>query len=238
MFCKECGKEIANDSKFCSHCGANQISGNSSTVIAEKTENEEPVISEKQINKLKSTFGINISKKTIGYYLIWIVAHFIILLVNGDFEYDEDFWPITDLDIYYYDFSEFLIYTIVPLLFLFAINLFKNDEKEKIKQSKYDLSFKRDFGYLTWGIIILGIYIAYWAINEDFFYYELGIANKSGTWAIASMIIRIIITVKVVGYAGKLNRNKTGWGFLGFFIPLLSLIIVSFQYKLKDMNIN
>lgn len=235
MYCKECGQQILNDSKFCKHCGTNQFNESSSHKKKVKTVIKDSAVSEVQINKLKKTFGSNISKKTIGYYLIWVLAHFVILLVNGDFKYDEDFWPITDFDIYFYDFSEFIIYTIVPLLLIYAISFFKNDEKvEKVKPDKYDFSYKRDFGFLAWGLIIMGLYMLYWTISVDFFYYNLNIADKRGPFMLMAMIIRIIATTKVIMYVGRLNRNKTGWGIFTFFIPLLSLILVSFQHKLKD----
>jgi ribosomal protein L37E len=234
MYCKECGQQIADDSKFCSFCGTNQSSKLSSLKQNNTTENKSSAISTDQFDVVKQTFRLNISKKIIGYYLIWIVAHFVILLVNGDFEYDEDFWPITDTDIYYYDFSEFLIYTFVPLLFLFSFNLFKKEEKEMIMRDKLDMSFERDFGFLKWGLIAFGFYIVYWSLSEDFFYYNLDINDKGMPFAIISMLIRLIATSKVVIYAGVLNRNKTGWGFFTFFIPLLSLILISLQYKKKD----
>jgi len=47
MYCIECGKELQNDSKFCTVCGSNQIENND--VIANKTENKSNNISLKAI---------------------------------------------------------------------------------------------------------------------------------------------------------------------------------------------
>lgn len=70
MYCKECGKEIANDSKFCNHCGAKQSTSVKDTrdkkIVLEVPE----VIIKNKIAKSTKIF--------IGFYIIYL---FVILLV-------------------------------------------------------------------------------------------------------------------------------------------------------------
>jgi len=43
------------------------------------------------------------------------------------------------------------------------------------------------------------------------------------------LVVRIIITVYCVNRAGELNRSKTGWGFFGFFFPIIAIIWIQFM---------
>jgi hypothetical protein len=43
------------------------------------------------------------------------------------------------------------------------------------------------------------------------------------------LIIRIGITVACVNKAEQLNRSKMGWGFFGFFLPILAIIWIQFM---------
>lgn len=86
MFCKYCGKEITDDSVFCSHCGKSQNSSN-------KTLANKPVWI---------------------VYIIWAMSNFYLLMgekYNGTECY---FFPYTpyglEWDKYYYNFYEFIFY--------------------------------------------------------------------------------------------------------------------------------
>jgi len=43
------------------------------------------------------------------------------------------------------------------------------------------------------------------------------------------LAVRIGITVYCVNKAGELNRNKTGWGIFGFFLPIVAIIWIQFM---------
>jgi len=45
---------------------------------------------------------------------------------------------------------------------------------------------------------------------------------------IIMLAVRIGTTVYCVNRAKELNRNKTGWGFFGFFLPIIALIAIQF----------
>jgi hypothetical protein len=148
MFCTECGAQIPDNSKFCSHCGHKQTESEPS--IKEKIAD---VIIEKEITRQvveahKSSFDYQFLRKTFGYYLAWILFHLLLLLVfsGGVFESlnsnggINDFWPF---DSYTgsrfarrYDISEFLVYTIFPLVILVIISLTRNQNKENIDQEE------------------------------------------------------------------------------------------------------
>jgi uncharacterized membrane protein YecN with MAPEG domain len=66
-----------------------------------------------------------------------------------------------------------------------------------------------------------------------------------GAYAFLQIILfvgRILITVYCVNTAKKLNRSGTGWGFFGFFLPIVALIWIQFMKPImvwdKDVDIN
>ena len=73
---------------------------------------------------LRNCFG-----SLIGLYLLWIATHLVLLTVlEKTFQYKREFWPFvsiayysSDKPIYSYDYTEFLIYTIVPVIIYIAI---------------------------------------------------------------------------------------------------------------------
>lgn len=74
---------------------------------------------------------MNLSKKTWGYYLLWVFLHFILLIIPKD-HYDSDyteFWPFTGKTLgQSYDLSEFLVYSLLPLVIIYSIKLIKNEK--------------------------------------------------------------------------------------------------------------
>lgn len=71
---------------------------------------------------------MKMTNREIGNYLIWVAVNIIVLLILGRLKFgSRDFYPFGGFDnIDDYDLSEFLVYTIVPLLFILAIKLRKN----------------------------------------------------------------------------------------------------------------
>ena len=137
MYCKRCGKEIADDSKFCQHCGGKQedsfASPTNNEVRSEEPKKQEKVI---EIPIIKTNLSAN-QKKWIGLYVAWALLNFIFIFIKGT--YDDSnryFFPFqasgrNTWDLEYYDFSEFLVYAILLPLIVFFIYKYK----EKI--SKY-----------------------------------------------------------------------------------------------------
>lgn len=88
-----------------------------------------------------------IPNKWKGIYIIWLTIHSIIILLITDSRADRQIWvdltnyflpsikddpPFVNWDsfnIEYYDITEFLIYTIVPILIALVIYFFKQDRK-------------------------------------------------------------------------------------------------------------
>lgn len=70
------------------------------------------------------------NNKEISSYLIWVAANLLILLGFGRLKLqDSDFYPFSRGFEYIedYDISEFLVYTIIPLLVILAIKLSKKN---------------------------------------------------------------------------------------------------------------
>jgi hypothetical protein len=64
-------------------------------------------------------------KKYLGYYIIWAFLHLVFLAIGWNGEYHDKFWPSGDS--YYsikrvYDFSEFLVYVLGPVVLLFGLS--------------------------------------------------------------------------------------------------------------------
>ncbi len=125
MYCKHCGKIIDDNSIFCSFCGNPQ-----KTNIEYRAEGQ--IITSKTKAKLENIFGLKLSKQVIGFYLVWLLLHFIFLIINWESGDSGDFWPFGKYsDFEDYDFTEFLIYTIVPLIGLIIWNIFKPTANKK-----------------------------------------------------------------------------------------------------------
>lgn len=143
MYCIECGVQIPDNSKFCSHCGHKQTEGKPSIkeqivdVIIEKE------ITRQVIESHKSSMDFQFLRKTMGYYLAWILVHLSLLLIfsSGAFKSTnsnngiKDFWPFDSCGTYCgfakrYDISEFLVYILFPLIILIIISLTRNQNKE------------------------------------------------------------------------------------------------------------
>ena len=72
----------------------------------------------------------------IGLYLLWIGLHFtLLMLLENTFQYKSGFWPFvcvayysSDKPIYSYDYTEFIFYTILPVIIYIAIYYFKKNK--------------------------------------------------------------------------------------------------------------
>lgn len=142
MYCIECGANIPENSKFCSLCGKKQTEAVSSInqQIAERIiENE---IVKQIIERKKQSINYQFIKKTIGWYLAWIVIHLCILLIfsrsiMAEYYVSDRFWPFSkQVEIGDYDYREFLVYSLLPFAFIIIISLVSNESKENIDVKK------------------------------------------------------------------------------------------------------
>lgn len=112
MYCKHCGKQIADDSKFCQHCGGSQ---EDSTTLNQTQSTPEEKSDEKVVEI--PTIKANFSDSTKWWIIccgIWFVLN-MYWLFAGDksssaSEYFQPFSERMDSDRSYYDFSEFIVY--------------------------------------------------------------------------------------------------------------------------------
>lgn len=153
MYCIECGEQIPENSKFCSHCGKSQTEAEPSIKekVAEKIIEHEIV--RQVVNEHKNSLDYQFLKKSMGYYLAWILFHLTLLLVFSravflEHNYGlESFWPfggfwggyMGDDFALYYDITEFMVYTFFPLIILVIISLTREQNK---KDKKFGLSFE------------------------------------------------------------------------------------------------
>ena len=138
MYCIECGTEILDNSKFCSNCGHKQVEQ-----LPFNKKNEREIIEKsKQEDVQEVSINYNFLQKTIGWYCAWVLINLGILLIYSEGIFDnynmgaKYFWPFGrgvstnwgNLEISNYDITEFLVYTIFPIVILFIISLVKSDK--------------------------------------------------------------------------------------------------------------
>jgi hypothetical protein len=152
MYCKHCGKEIADDSKFCQHCGE-KLDTTSSTpkVVSEQKSNESVVATKNYESSAIKFFAKN--KVYIVLNIIWVIIN-ILLLLQGEeniyeyshgghrFKANEVFYPFTStgyqtsysFNAKYYDWTEFLVYCLlIPLIVYILIMIWKSPVGESVK---------------------------------------------------------------------------------------------------------
>ena len=138
MYCKKCGKKIADDSVFCQYCGTAQDVSIKDTSVEETTITTDGI---KIDNPSKTKYSISkLSEKHkvwLGVYIVWFFLNFAFIFIDRRSDANEYFFPFTaynDWDRFAlknYDFSEFVVYAlVVPLVVLLVYYLWKNHSIE------------------------------------------------------------------------------------------------------------
>ena len=84
---------------------------------------------------------VNENKGFVVFYLIWFLLHLIFLSVGGNYvDAPIRFWPFEGSHLDYYDFSEFALYIIAPVVILGIWKLIGKDIKEKMNDIVNKLS--------------------------------------------------------------------------------------------------
>lgn len=136
MYCIECGAQIPDNSKFCSHCGKSQREASPSIKeqVAEKIiENE---IVRQVIEDEKKSIDYQFLRKSMGWYLAWVLLHLGFLLIGAEnilsTRYNDEFVPFSKgSDMNEYDIREFLVYTIFPLAILVIYSMIRTSERSE-----------------------------------------------------------------------------------------------------------
>lgn len=146
MYCKNCGKEIPDDSKFCQHCGCSQ--SNNDNNISER-DNDKSISDNSLPNHGNIIKFLSKNKKFIGIYAIWLIINFILYCYGEDYVGNfvdlpskDYFYPFTNVyhpfvsthifDARFYDITELLFYCILlPLVLLYGIQFIKRRNNNK-----------------------------------------------------------------------------------------------------------
>ncbi len=129
MYCIECGAQIPDNSKFCSHCGHKQTVGERS--LKEK-------VAEEQKRSLDYQFLI----KAMGWYLAWVLLNLGLLLIAADevissHSINDRFYPFSERSkAENYDIREFLVYTIFPLAILIIWSMVRTQSSTENSETK------------------------------------------------------------------------------------------------------
>jgi len=69
----------------------------------------------------------------LGAYLVWIIIQILLFSTGSAFDFDNDFFPFDhgdlDFDVDVYDYTEFLFYSLLPLIALFIYRLIKSEKR-------------------------------------------------------------------------------------------------------------
>ena len=158
MYCKHCGKEIADDSKFCQHCGGKQdnISDSAQSVesITDKESSKGKVI---EIPTIKTNFSDK-TKWLIFGYGIWLVVNLYWLFAGDKSSYAayyfQPFSGELGSSMSYYDISEFIVYVIGIPLAIWGFLMYR--KKYKGKDSPL-IKFIKTYGILLFVLIMIVI---------------------------------------------------------------------------------
>ncbi|HEX8335004.1 MAG TPA: zinc ribbon domain-containing protein [Segetibacter sp.] len=219
MYCISCGKQIEVDSNYCTYCGQKVVLGNSPHVASEislLTVEEEKITADKT--------------KTIKDKAI-------------DAQPPETVVPEAELKDHNEDVFNSIPTTTTDLtnnsVLLDASSTKTNITPSNLKHTIYDESYQRDFMPAVFGsLLILASILTYFMGNSNG--YELSSEDylfeqkKRQYLSIASVVIRIVVAMWVANIATFRNRNSTGWLFLGFFFPGITLVVLSFKKKLLN----
>lgn len=151
MYCKHCGKEIVDDSKFCQHCGGKLDTISSVPKIVSKPKNKEAIVTTKSDSMAMKFYAKN--KIYIVLYYVWLIINILFLLqgeekvyeitkrvypndgfeiIDYTFKATEVFYPFTStgfrssymFNVKYYDWTEFLVYCLLIPVIVYALVMF------------------------------------------------------------------------------------------------------------------
>lgn len=175
MYCKHCGKVIADDSRFCPYCGVNQITDrNTQKIVYEYKRGKEGNSKE---NESSISLFFSKYKLWIVLYTIWVIINILFLLLGeervyektvtetpsysliGDsFKAKEVFFPFTSSDfqtsymfnVKYYDWTEFFVYCLlIPLIIYILYLLWKNMIGESIRTQFKDICDRKEQNHIV-----------------------------------------------------------------------------------------
>ena len=146
MYCKYCGKPIADDSRFCKECGGKQDGAVEISATIPETVNVEGKIGVSITHTdIKYVVLKTFIKKNVYWvisYCLWFLLNLIFLITGDD---HDSFWPHIyqsyyhqktkiEFDLYYYGPPEFIIYVFIIPLAIYLI--FTWDRKQRIRKEK------------------------------------------------------------------------------------------------------
>lgn len=84
-------------------------------------------------------FLSSIPNRIKAIYIVWAFIHFVLLLTGSLFRHRQDFYPfeyikrkqVLTFDVDAYDYSEFLIYLLIPIIIYYVIKLWNKKDAKK-----------------------------------------------------------------------------------------------------------
>ena len=102
-----------------------------------------------------------------------------------------------------------------------------------LTSTTFDLTYDKETEATFFGILLLIVPLIIKLSGTLTFDTEESYNQAKVFLSIASLVIRIGVTVWVVDIASRQNRNSTGWGWFAFFLPSIALIVIGQLKKLR-----
>jgi len=102
-----------------------------------------------------------------------------------------------------------------------------------VTSTKFDLTYDKETEATFIGVLLLVVPLIIKLSGTVTFDTEESYNQAKVFLSIASLVIRIAVTVWVVNIASRQNRNSTGWGWFAFFLPSIALIVIGQLKKLR-----
>lgn len=141
MYCKNCGKQIAEDSKFCQYCGGIQ----DIYIESEACKGDSHDLCKKGVDTSEKRKHLSESTKwMILGYCFWLVINLYFLFAGDKSssanDYFQPFSEEMDSSYSYYDITEFIVYVLGLPLLIIGINMLNkhlNSDTSTGQQKKY-----------------------------------------------------------------------------------------------------
>jgi hypothetical protein len=218
MYCFKCGSQISDNSIFCHICGVSQPG----------SKNKIEYSSSVKYNSIwRIPIRVHFSSLNLGLFTSWLLINFVWIVISDGspnkffpFSYNSDFND--------YAFSEFIIYTIVPIVIYVIIFLFANSKRKSTVKSNEIKALPLYFETTTPTLAGLLIQITILIIRVGLEEKVLGVSFS----IILIILIRILVAVWIAKIAEKLNRKVSSWVLLGYLFPTFALLIINHKRKI------
>jgi hypothetical protein len=106
----------------------------------------------------------------------------------------------------------------------------KTNIGESVISTKYDPTYQKEYEYTIVGLFIFIVLCALQYYNQN----NLDGQIDRKYLIVGLLILRVFVIISVMNVATRQNRDRVKWGVFAFILPVLALISIGLQGKLKN----